>query len=196
MSLLNPGADTKHLISQALNSKGLGTLSKEEGSPYLQQLTDAQYLQWRKDDLNFNLRPKEWTKADDDLVKLCYRVRYSDGTKSLSAYNSGFAQTKMRTKQIASVDEKTLLSGVTEIAENMDLSNTTLDSLGTIKKIGGSLYLDTASRSLKDASALKEIGGSVVVRGRDVAEVFDYLKKINFPLETLGKKVKTIIKYL
>ena len=100
----------------------------------------------------------------------------------------------IKTNQIKTSDEKTLLSGVIEITEDANFRETTLESLGGIKKIGGSIYLD-ASSSLKDLSSLKEVGRKIVVSGRSKDQIEKFLKNAKFSFETLGKQVVTILRY-
>lgn len=195
MSFLHPSIDTQHLIDKAVNSKGLGTLSREEDKAIILRMSPEQYQLWLKKQAMDAKTPANWRAVDTDLTKIGSIVSYSPDGKSISRYNSLYAQTKINAKQIKTPSEKILLSGVDEVAETLDLKRTSLESLGTIKKIGGTLYIDTAS-ALKDLSSLKEVGDSIVVYGRSDSEIKQFLEQANFSFKELGNKIRNVIKFI
>lgn len=186
MSLIHPSCDTRHIITQAINSKTLGALSKEEDTllaqkerknkpqnPYLEQ--EIKPIFATKGDLR-DLKDKCKNKSADEIFEILnIRVKYNDdGTKSISHYGWPY---EVYSFKAAGIDEEQLIKDVKEIQGNCNLSGSTLKTLGNVKKIGGNLTVPYFTKA-EDLSSIEEIGGYVICESEDPAYSAEKLKEI------------------
>lgn len=196
MSIVKPGIDTRYIIKSALNSKSMSTLSKEEDvaeEKRIAQLPRNAYLATLSRKQKERESSPEWKPIDNQLVKLCYDVDYPSEGKTISRFVSSFAQVKIRTRQIDVKNEQELLNGVVNIEKDCDLRETKVESLESLKKVGGTLLLD-ANSPIKNLSSLEEVGRKVVVYAKNREEMMAFLEKANFPFDKLEDKLVFVMK--
>ena len=194
MALINPGCDTKHIIQQAMNCKTLAALAKEEDAfqeKKAAKITKAAHeMQHKKpvtvctkSDLEA-LKQKCRNKTPDEIFSILgIDVKYNeDGSKSISRY--GWTPTAYNFKS-AGIDEEELLSGVTEIKGNCNLMGSELTSLGSVKKIGGSLNIPLFTK-VQDLSGVKSIGGNVTCYAENPEDSIALLKRIKLNPDCVG----------
>ena len=192
MSYLNPGIDTQHLINSAVNSHGLGSLGRIEDTYRLLNMSPEQfdaYLRRMK-----KLRESApLCQTDETLVKLGSDVKQlKDGTKSIEKFNSGWTQVKL--KQMKSgFSEEDLLKNVSKVKGDCDLRGTTISDLSSLKKVGGTLTVDTASK-LKSLSGIEEVLGSVMVHAKNESTAKEFLQSLGLNLSAIKGKIIPVIK--
>lgn len=194
MTLIHPGCDTRHIIRQAMNSKGLATLAEEEdtfqarkGEPIrhepMSPSEKRQKLICTKDDLEeFKASCKD--KSPDEIFeKLGINVEYNeDGSKKISHYKWPFQAFSFKS---AGIDEEKLLEGVTEIKGKCNLSGSSLKNLGEVKAIGRDLVVPYFSK-VEDLSSIQRVGGNIICEIEDPKDAIAKLKDIKLNPKSIG----------
>lgn len=192
MSFIRPGIDTQHLINQAMNSKSMQTMVREQDKYAIQNMTPQNYeIYLRK--LEKLRKSAPLSKSEETLVKLGSYVKHrKDGTKSIEKFNSNWIQTKL--KQIKSdLTETDLMKDVSKVAGDCDLRGTTVADLSSLKKVGGTLTVDTASK-LKSLSGIEEVLGSVMVHAKNESTAKEFLQSLGLNLSAIKGKIIPVIK--
>ena len=192
MSYIHPDADTRHIIESAMNAKGLGTLGRMHDAARTLRMSTEEYARYvhRLEELRKNT---SLTPVDETLVKLGSDVKYyKDGTKLIEKFGSNWAQVKL--KQMKSdLTEVDLLKNVSGIMGDCDLRGTTIQDLSSLKRIGGTLTVDSASQ-LKDLSGIEKVLGSVMVHAKNEFCAREFLKSIGLNSAAIKGKIIPIIK--
>ncbi len=196
MSYLHPDIDVQHIINSATNSQSLSALrsiqDRLETKARIARMSPQQYANWLQK-LEEGRKNTHLTPVDEVTLKIGSLLKhYKDGTKALEKYNSIWTQAKLKQMKTG-ISEKDILKDVIKIAGDCDLRNTTVEDLSFLKKIGGTLTIDSASQ-LKNMSGLEEILGSVMVHAKDKQSAKEFLKSIGINLSAIKGNIIPVIK--
>lgn len=195
MSYIKPGIDRGHIVQSAVNSKSLGYLSNIEDTARMRALQSKYTPETIKGMLERRYAtPKQWSAFDNVLTQLGVQVDYKEGKRVLDTYKSNWINAKIAQKGLK-IDESALIRGAKEVAQDCDLRGTTLKNLADLKKIGGSLTIDSFSNFDKDCfSNLEEIGRSLFVHLKNAGDMTDVLKNIGLDKSIVKGKIIPVIK--
>jgi len=196
MSYIHPNIDTAHIKQSAMNAKNLGTLGKMQDKYFFDNMSIEQYAKYIRKIIKEREKSPLWNEVDDVLTKIGIQVEYlKDNTKSIEKFDSRWAQAKL--KQMKSeLSEADLLKGVSEIKGDCNLCATTIKDLSSLKKVGGTLTLDSASK-LTNLFNIEEVAGSIFVHAKNKDQMLGFLDFIEIPLRAFkGKFIPVIKSYL
>ena len=189
MSLHNPGIDTRHIIKQAVNARGLANAAKYYGEPVPEIKEENNAAQLVNKLIYGKAECKKMVKgkSGDEILALAgIGIKtLKDGTKALTDYYQPSYKT---TYSDINVEEAQLIQGVTKIFQNLNLLNTNLKNTGEISTVNGDVIIG-GKHSLKDLSSLKNIYGSVVVYANSKEEALEQLKQLKFKPQHVGGKL-------
>ncbi len=185
----------------AIPSKSIGTVSNE---------TYQSKCPWRNcyRDSNGNLngtnKPKNWSVVDTFVnSELGFKVQYesvytpySRGRaieKKLNRYSAPLANRKIKLTK-SNIKEADIMKGVKVVQEDCNLSQTTLTSAPSLKRVGYNLTLDTSS-ALKSLKGLEEVGGKLCVIAKNKEEMNAFLIKLGLMTKD-GALIPTVKKGL
>ena len=192
MSYLHPDIDTQHLIEQAMNSKSLASLGRMHDESVILQMSPEQYAQYIKR-LEDARKTGFLSSADETLAKLGVNVKYNqDKARLIEKFNSGWTQIKLKQMK-SNLSEKDLLNGASEVVGDCDLRGTSIQDLSFLKKIGGTLTVDTSSQ-LKNLNGVKEILGSVFVHAKNESCAKEFIKAVGLNSAAIKGKIIPVIK--
>ena len=188
MSIDVPKADKRYIIKQAINSKGLATLSRIEDKanpPKKDKVTKYRYQHLAYDYDKANKLVKG--KSPEEILELAgigvYQLK--DGSKSITDY---YQPSHKFTYTDLGIDESELIEGVSLVHKSLNLVNTNLENTGTINTVYEDLVIG-GKTNLKDISSLKRIYGSVIVYANSKEEAIAQLKKLKFKPNVVAGKL-------
>lgn len=192
MNYNTPGIATRYLIQEALNSKGLATLAREEDKLNSRDKKAPEYIhptnfpyygvkEARK--IAAGKTPDEVLTINGSIVK--YNKR---GERILSSYST---PSDSYTYRDIGVDEKELIKGVKLILSGgLNLRNSELETAGSIKTVYGDITIDEKSK-IKDLSSIQEHRGLVILDLPEDVDTKKFLKSIKYnPEYSLGKVMR------
>lgn len=199
MSLAKPGIDTHHVIKKFQHARQLASIANEgadapkvdtskELEGIRQDREKASVVLCTKDDLIAFKEKCKGKSSDEILSYLGIESTYNEnGSKTLSHYKWPF---KGFSFSAAGIDETKLLDGVTEIKGNCNLTGSSLQDLGSVSKIGGTLTIPLFTHA-KDLSSLKSIGRDIYCDANSHEDAVALLKQLKLDNCKIGGYIRT-----
>lgn len=149
---------------------------------------------------NGQVRPDVWTKGDSFLCKqIGTTVKYKESRvypsgenkieKTVGRYSSPLVQSKLRQLKQTVMSEQYLMGDVDYVKDSLDLKKTEITTLPKLKSVGANLTLDADSK-LNDLSALKNVGGKLVVIAKNKDDMNQFLQKLGITNDKNEPQIK------